>query len=285
MCQDEDNRTRPIHRARVLQLRARRLEKESRREAWYKSDSPSTLISAPLIISPTAGDLTARLKAVCDKYLKSSDIKVVTRMRAGNPLKRDPKPEPFRRAGCLRDTCLVCREGEPGNCEVNSSGYRIKCIPCLLDGKKAVYEGETGRNPYSRGLEHQDNLRNELEDSPLWKHCTLEHGGEKVKFCMKALRSFKSPMMRQVNEPVRISASRADMLLNSKNEFHQAPLTRLVVLTGLQGDQGEDQGRVFPGDGGGMRHTPSRGRQGQGRGAGGGRGRGVAGGRGRRAPG
>ena len=67
---------------------------------------------------------------------------------------------------------------------------------------------------------------------------------------MKAFRSFKSPLMRQVNEPVRISSSRADMLLNSKNKFHQAPLTRLVALTGLQGDQGEDNLGVFPRAGG-----------------------------------
>ena len=115
-----------------------------------------------------------------------------------------------------------------------------------------------------------------------------------MKFTMKALRSFKSPMMRQVNEPVRISASKADMLLNSKNEFHQAPLTRLVALTGLQGDQGENRGETFPVTGGGGRQPPnrghgSRGRQGQGRGARGGRGvaagRGLAGRRGRRAPG
>ena len=52
--------------------------------------------------------------------------------------------------------------------------------------------------------------------------------------------------MRQVNEAVRISSSRADTVLNSKSEFHQAPLTRLVAYRGLHGEQGEDQGRVFP---------------------------------------
>ena len=109
----------------MWQLRARRLEKERRKEAWYKSDRPSSMISAPLIISSTAGDLPARLRAVCDKYSRFSDIQVVTRLRARNPLKRDPKPEPYRRAGCLRETCLECAEGEPGNCEVNSLGYRI----------------------------------------------------------------------------------------------------------------------------------------------------------------
>ena len=53
-----------------------------------------------------------------------------------------------------------------------------------------------------------------------------------------------------MNEAVRISSSQADTLLNSKSEFHQAPLTRLVAFTGLHGDQGEDQaGQAFPGAG------------------------------------
>ena len=89
-------------------------------------------------------------------------------------------------------------------------------------------------------------LRRELEDSPLWKHCSLEHDRETVQFFMKALRSFKSCITRQVNEPVRILSSKADMLLNSKNKFHQTPLTRLVtglirLLTGLQGSQEENK--------------------------------------------
>ena len=83
------------------------------------------------------------------------------------------------------------------------------------------------------------------------RSCTLEHGGEKVDFTMTALRSFRSCPKRQVNEAVRISSRQADILLNSKSEFHQAPLTRLLVFTGLHGDQGEDQaGQAFPGDGG-----------------------------------
>ena len=54
-------------------------------------------------------------------------------------------------------------------------------VQCVQMTHKVVnYEGETGCNCYSRGLEHQDGLRNEQEDNPLWKHCTLEHGGEKV---------------------------------------------------------------------------------------------------------
>ena len=94
--------------------------------------------------------------------------------------------------------------------------------------KVVNYEGETGCNCYSRGLEHQDGLRNE-QDNPLWKHCTLEHGGEKVEFTMTALGSFRSCLMRQVNESVRISSSQADILLNSKSEFLDADQGNAVM--------------------------------------------------------
>ena len=137
MCQEKDNDIRPIHRARIWQLCARRMEKERRGEAWYTTDGTNS-ISAPLIISPTAGDLTAKIRALFDKYFKTTYIKVATRMRDGNPIMRDHKSEPFRRYGCLRHTCLVCRGVEPGKCERNRTGYRIKCVCSQTEGKKAI---------------------------------------------------------------------------------------------------------------------------------------------------
>ena len=86
----------------------------------------------------------------------------------------------------------------------------------------------------------------EEEDNTLWKHCQLEHGGEKVEFSMKVLGSFQSSMARQVNEGVRIKRSKADCLMNSKSEFHQHPVVRVVPMRGIQQEQGEDgqKGRV-----------------------------------------
>ena len=71
-------------------------------------------------------------------------------------------------------------------------GYRITCASCHEAGKAAVYEGESGRNAYSRGLEHQNDLRLEVEDGPLWNHCQVEHLGVKQTFYMEALRGFNS---------------------------------------------------------------------------------------------
>ena len=43
---------------------------------------------------------------------------------------------------------------------------------------------------------------------------------------MKQTNVFKSCLTRQVNEAVRIEMSTADCVMNSKAEFHQAPLVR-----------------------------------------------------------
>ena len=62
-----------------------------------------------------------------------------------------------------------------------------------------IYEGESGRYAFSQtGLEHQRDLHDEKEDSPLWKDSMLQRKNEKVNFCMKTLKGFKSCLDTQV---------------------------------------------------------------------------------------
>ena len=61
---------------------------------------------------------------------------------------------------------------------------------------------------------------------------------------MTVLNSFKSCLERQRYEAVRITSSKAELVLNSKTEFHQAPIRRLVTTSGLQALQGEEEGWV-----------------------------------------
>ena len=238
------------------------MEKESRKVSWHQS-KPNQ-ISAPLILDPTAGQLTSKLKQVCQKFEVTSGIRIAVIERAGDSVRQDAKSEPLRARGCGREDCLCCANGKSGRCEKNSIGYRIQCKICLKAGRKAIYEGESGRNAYSRGLEHQADLRNEDDESPLWKHCTLEHSGEKVEFVIKALIGFNSCLEMQVNEAVRVTDSRANVILNSKNKFHQAPIVRVIVASGLHGEQGESQEatittRARPGPGRGQGRAGARG--------------------------
>ena len=197
-----------------------------------------------MIIDPSARELTEKMKAACKEFgiSMAMDVKVIE--RAGNSVRRDAKSEPLRNKNCGRSNCMCCTSGNEGSCEINSVGYRIVCQGCLLAGKQTEYEGESARNAYLRGLEHLEGLRNEREDSPLWKHCQLEHNGEKQIYSMEVVGSFHSCLERQINEAVRITSSKADFVLNSRSEFHQAPIVRLVATNGLQAEQGEEQGWV-----------------------------------------
>ena len=69
-------------------------------------------------------------------------------------------------------------------------------------------------------LEHGKDLENECEKSPLSKHYSIQHRGNKVDFKMDALRSFNYPILRLVNEGARVRLQEADICMNSNSEFH-----------------------------------------------------------------
>ena len=80
-----------------------------------------------------------------------------------------------------RPDCLPCFSGG-GNCERNGSEYRVICISCQLEEIHSIYEGETLRNGYTRGKKHVDALSLKDEENALWKHCLVQHNGEKAVF-------------------------------------------------------------------------------------------------------
>ena len=80
---------------------------------------------------------------------------------------------------------------------------------------------------------------------------------------MNVCGQFQRCLVRQVNEPVRMMRAKADTLLNSKSEFHQAPLVRVVALTGLQDEQEDRKGNTLGVRGAGVQ--AGRGRAGRGR--------------------
>ena len=235
MCREEDEDIRPIHRPRSWRRRDRRVAKEAKRSAWHKVEGK---VSAPLILDPVPGNMVDRMREEVAKFEKVHGIHVPIIQRAGKSVRSDVKPEPLRKAGCGRLECLVCRSGDKqGDCQKNSVTYKITCETCRLAGKQTSYEGETGRNAFARGLEHQQGLRQRSENSPLWKHVVLEHSSKEAEWSMEVIKCHPSSLGRPVHEAVRISRTEAQIILNSKSEFHQAPLIRVVATSGLQEEQ------------------------------------------------
>ena len=67
-----------------------------------------------------------------------------------------------------------------------------------------------------------------------------------MNFKMDALRYFKCPMVRQVNEGARVRLQEVDICMNSKSEFHQPGIVRVMAVSG---NLNEEQAVVFPMDG------------------------------------
>ena len=84
-------------------------------------------------------------------------------------------------------------------------------------------------------------LRTRSIKSPLWKLCILEQSGEEATFRMEVVSMHSTCLDRQVHEMVRIGGSEAEVVLNSKSDFQQAPLVRLVTTTGLLEEQSPSQ--------------------------------------------
>ena len=159
------------------------------------------------------------MKEVCKQFSKYHKINVILYERGGSKIGTNVKVDPLNLKVCGRDDCFPCLRGGGEDCSRRCTAYEIKCEECKHDNIGAVYIGETGRNVYSRGLEHQDGRNKHKEDNPLWKHCLIQHGGRQVNFKMKCLKSFKSAFMRQVNEGVRIACCLVDICMNSKMQF------------------------------------------------------------------
>ena len=76
---------------------------------------------------------------------------------------------------------------------------------------------------------------NSNDTKPLLKHNMIYHPGKEIKFKIKRTGKFHDPLSRQINEGVRINNSTANSgyLMNSKAEFHQGQVPRVVVVSGL----------------------------------------------------
>ena len=122
-------------------------KKERKATTWHQTGA--NRVSAPLMIDPTAGELTEKMKAACRDFGISMGMDVRVIERAGNSVRSDAKSEPLRNKSCGRGDCMCCSSGNEGGCDNISVGYRIVCQGCLQTGKQTVYEGDTARNAYS----------------------------------------------------------------------------------------------------------------------------------------
>ena len=134
----------------------RRLAKLRKLKLWHKGgQEQGVLAGAPLIICPSAGEkVSKKMKQVCKKFKVEHLIDVRVFERGGVKIGNIAKPDPLSPKNCGREDCFSCTSGGGGDCSKSCSAYRIECEECPKSNLTAAYEGETGRNGYTRGLEH-----------------------------------------------------------------------------------------------------------------------------------
>ena len=99
-------------------------------------------------------------RRVCFKIIGKGGTSLEQTMRKGNPWKGEK---------CGRPKSFPCKGEKGGDCWREGVCYTLWCAEC--GEEVAAYKGETGRNSYTRGLEHLESLENRNTDkSVLWLH-------------------------------------------------------------------------------------------------------------------
>ena len=135
--------------------------------------------------------------------------------------------------GCFYPDCYLCQSGEGGASHTRSGvHYSGTCNLCADQNLVARYDGESGRSGYLRTRQHKADIEHGRTSNAFAKHLELyhpDHVGDPTAFKFKSEQVFKKCLERQVTEGINITNSTADILLNSKSEYHQPAVTRVVT--------------------------------------------------------
>ena len=134
------------------------------------------------------------------------------------------RANPTETIGCRDRRCVGCRDeaGAGGNCRKSNINYEMECQLCP-PGQRAKYIGESSRNLFSRGQEHESKYRNRKKGSFMLKHQVKEHNGAAGLYAARVTGSDRDCLTRQVREAVQIQRCQ-EPVLNAKSEWHQPAL-------------------------------------------------------------
>ena len=223
--ENEKNGIRPMHRPKTWRRAERMMEKEEKKKTWYKTGGFDSVLFIPT--TPEG-----KLKRMYEEVIRRSGLRVKVIERTGRTLKSQLQTSnPFREPNCGREDCILCRTFGQGNCNTEGITYKIDCAGGECE--KGRYKGETSYNAYTRGQEHQSRLAaRDVNNSPLWRHCLEQHGGEEQTFFMSVTGTFRNDaMLRQITEAVQINNMEEGERMNDRAEWNMTRIPRTVITT------------------------------------------------------
>ena len=155
--------------------------------------------------------------------------------------------QPGEQDKCGKADCNPCQHNTTKrlSCRRVTRGgqvYSCRCITCeqqvVEEGEEKLeswYHGETSRTLYSRQQEHLRGLLGRKENNALYKHKELHHPNIDPQFEFRQEKAFPDPVSKQIFEGVSInnSPSSSGLLMNSKAEYKQGEVARVVLVRGL----------------------------------------------------
>ena len=158
---------------------------------------------------------------------KYGRIKVVERL-GDNLISALSNKAPWRSEACGRPNCMPCRS-KAGSCKARNITYSISCNLCTKEGEKAVYWGESHRTWWDRAENHRVALDTGDLDYAVVKHMVNKHQGAQWDYKFDLHKSWKTSLERQIMEAIKISETPPDDLMNSKSEWGNNSVPRVVV--------------------------------------------------------
>ena len=208
---------RPINSPRTWEEDLRQKKKYFKKKTWFKKGG----FDVPLFVPHTPrGELAKRMRRKEGENNQGRKIRFRIVEKGGITLEQKlRRSNPWSKENCGRIRCFPCKSEGGGNCYRESVTYTIFCEECGIE--VAAYIGETGRNGFSRGCEHWDNLDGKDEEkSILWRHSNTDHQArEDIVYTMKVTGGYSEPLDRQLMERIKISNFGGPSLMNRRNEM------------------------------------------------------------------
>ena len=231
------------------------------KSSWFRP--ADTVLRVPYT---PGGALASAVREVVEEEGMRLGLKVKVQEGAGLPLRRSLVTTDLR-AGepCPQGDCPLCLTGEgSGGLHQHRSGVVYQGVCCVCGEGVANYWGESGDSGYCRTLQHQAAIRNKDESNAFAKHLMIHHPmeeGNQAAFKFNLVETHSKPLPRLVSESCFIHKTEANIPMNSKAEWHQPMVARVVVTRELD-DQEQAVGGRRGGRGGGRGRGTTRLRRG-----------------------
>ena len=235
----------PLYRSRDWNKGERAKKKEYKKSGWFRKLGGKMNDFSLFCPASPGGRLALKWRKEIEEIRNSSGglVRGYVAEKSGIPLSALLYNNQLEEKDlCGKADCNPFRTGTTKklSCRKISRGgmvYSCSCLTCKLaeEEKESWYHGRSARTLYTRQGEHITGFESRKPDNALFKHSQLHHPGEIPEFQFQAEKFFPDPTSAQIYEGVSInhSPSTEGYLMNSKAEYQQGEVARVVIVRGL----------------------------------------------------